>query len=155
YRALLGVLALSSLGGTAIVLALFGMRWLAEGLLRNRDLTMIALLAVPAIALTAFCASTLAAAREARRAAVVPAITAVAMLAAAAIGLPLAGLRGLYWASVAVSIVIAALVLRHLRRTLDVPGLAWVDPRPALARHPDFLAVYASNVALLFVYPLI
>lgn len=153
HRAFLIALVLSSLVGTTITLTLFGAGWVGETLLRYRALAMVAVLAVPALAMGTFGASTLAAARQSRRSVLVPVSTACGMFCAAVVGLPLGGLQGLYWASVAVSLVVAALVLRHVRRALGLLRSFWIDPRSALARHPSLLFVCSSNLLLSVALP--
>jgi len=157
YLTFLAVLSALTLAGTAGAVGLVAARsgLFGESLLRYRPLLLLALLSVPALSVSTYGASVLAAAQRARQSAVVVAAGATALFLAAAVGVPLGGLEGLYGFSLVAGVLVAAAVFAHLRRELRLPlferNASWVGE---LKRHPDLVFYCVSYFLVSFAYPL-
>jgi len=157
YVTFLTVLSVLTLVGTASALSLVAVRssLLGESLLLYQPLLILGLLSVPALACSTFGASVFAAAQQARQATVVAAISATALLLAAAAGIPLAGLEGLYWMSLAAGALVAGAVFYHLHRQFRLPFFdRTVSLAGEIARHPDLVFFCASYFLVSVAYPL-
>lgn len=157
YVTFLTVLSVSTLVGTAGAVGLVATRssLLGESLLLYQPLLILGLLSVPGLAWSTFGASVLAAAQRAWQSAVVAAVSAMALFLAAVAGIPLAGLEGLYWISLAAGALVAGAVFYYLHRQLRLPFFdRKVSLAGALARHPDLVFFCASYFLVSVSYPL-
>jgi antigen flippase len=157
YLTFLAVLSALTLAGTAGAVGLVAVRssLLGESLLRYQPLLILGLLSVPALAVTTFGASVLAAAQRARQSAVVAAISATALFLAAVVGVPGGGLEGLYWVSLVVGALVAGAIFGHLHRELRLPVFERkVGLVAELRRHPDLVFYCVSYFLVSFTYPL-
>lgn len=157
YLTFLAVLSVLTLAGTAgaVGMVAVGSGLLGEGLLRHHRPLILGILSVPALAVSTYGASVLAAAQRARQSAVVAAGGASALFLAAVVGIPSGGLEGLYWGNLVLGVLVAAAIFRHLRRKLRLPlferNMSLVAE---LRRHPDLVFYCASYFVVSSAYPL-
>ena len=156
YASFLAVISTLTVASTtcAIVMVTAGSSWLGENLLGYQRLLILGLLSVPAIVMSAFGASVLAAVQQARQAALVTATSAAMLFLAAAVGLSVGGLVGLYWASLVAAIVVAGAILAYLHSSLQLPLFDWRTRLAAeLRSHPDLLFFCISYFVVAAAYP--
>jgi len=156
YASFLAVISMMTVASTtcAIVMVTAGSSWLGENLLGYQPLLILGLLSVPAIVMSAFGASVLAAVQQARQAALVTATSAAMLFLAAAVGLSVGGLVGLYWASLVAAIVVAGAILAYLHSSLQLPLFDWRTRLAAeLRSHPDLLFFCISYFVVAAAYP--
>jgi len=156
YASFLAVISTLTVASTtcAIVMVTAGSSWLGENLLGYQPLLILGLLSVPAIVMSAFGASVLAAVQQARQAALVTATSAAMLFLAAAVGLSVGGLVGLYWASLVAAIVVAGAILAYLHSSLQLPLFDWRTRLAAeLRSHPDLLFFCISYFVVAAAYP--
>ncbi len=157
YLTFLAILSVLTLAGTAGAVGLVVARssLLGDNLLRYHRPLILGILSVPALAVSTFGASVLAAAQRARQSAVVAAGGATALFLAAAVGIPGGGLEGLYLGSLVLGVLVAAAIFRHLRRELRLPLFERnVSLVAEVRRHPDLVFYCVSYFAVSAAYPL-
>lgn len=136
---LLGLLSIVG-AGLAVVVVLFAPGALPSGARPYRFIVIPALAAVPAASLNSFFANTLAAAQRSRTSALWSFVGAIALAAAAVIGVSLAGVRGLYWGNFVAVILVAVVFSVYLHRILHVSALRKrIDIRSTLRKNPDVM----------------
>ncbi len=158
YLTFLAVISASTLVGTVGMVALVAARssLLGESLLRYQPLLILGLLSVPALAASNYGASVLAAAQRARQSTLVVAGSAMAMCLAAVVGVPVAGLKGLYWGSLVAGSLVAVVIISHLHRHLHLPLFArQVSLAAELKHQPDLVFYCISYFLVSIAYPLV
>ena len=156
YVSFLGVISVLTVASTTCAIGMVAARssWLGENLLRYQPLLILGLLSVPAVVMNAFGASVLAAVQRARQSALVTASSAAMLFLAAAVGLSVGGLVGLYWATLVAGVVVAGAIMRYLHSSLRLPLFNWRTCVSAeLRSHPDLLFFCVSYFLVAAAYP--
>jgi len=157
YLTFLAVLSALALAGTAGAVALVATRssLLGQSLFQYQPVLILGLLCVPALAVSTFGASVLAAAQRAQQSAVVAAGSATALFLAAVLGVPAGGIEGLYLISLIVGILVAGAISVHLHRCLRLPLFhGRISVAAELRRHPHLIFYCVSYFLVAFAYPL-
>jgi O-antigen/teichoic acid export membrane protein len=157
YLSFFAVVSTLTVVGTTCAVAMVVARssLLGENLLRYQPLLILGLLSVPTLAISALGANVLAAAQRARQSALVVATSAMMLFLAAAVGIALGGLAGLYWASLVAGVVVAGAIMGHLHRRLSLPLFEWrVRIADEIRRHPDLVFFCVSYSLVAAAYPL-
>ncbi|MBI4454511.1 MAG: oligosaccharide flippase family protein [Acidobacteria bacterium] len=123
YSVLLRLLLWLAFTGAAISVGLVGLSGdlLSREILPYRSVLIVALLAVPIMALGGFTSNVLAAAQKPRLSATLTLVMVVAIALAACIGVPLWGIPGLYWSSLLAGTLVTVAVLAYLYREFRLP----------------------------------
>ena len=152
-RALVGL----TVGGAALAIGLVTIRsrFLPEELVQQRGALVVALAAVPSLALVLYFSNVLATARHPVAAAALQVALSAALAIAAWVGLTTGGLVGVYWAGlVTVGAVIAA-SLWYLRSRLHLPFVErHASVLAEIRQTPDVVKASLLNYLSLSVYAL-
>jgi PST family polysaccharide transporter len=160
YGGFLKVLLLLSIVGTAVILAVvtLGSGLLGQQTSRYRGYAVIASIGIPAMVLGGFFVNVLAAARRTRASALMAVITNGAFTAAAAAGVLIGGISGLYVGTVAAGLLLTAGTVVYFHKALALPVYDRTPgPLRQLRRNPgivsftatQFLATMAYSASLL------
>jgi antigen flippase len=144
-----------SVTGIAVALVTLGSDLLTDDLRRHGHLVLIGLLTVPAMALKSYGMNVFAAGQHPRAQSVLEVFSAAAFMAAAAIGIEIGHLPGLYWGNVLAALAVTVAAFLTLHRQLGLPfGDREMSLLGELRQSPTLLRSATIYYVVSFSYPL-